>query len=193
MRLCGYALSGSNHDAGRRSRSPRGFTLIETALATVIVGVGVLSIVAAQQAFHKQNSWSTHATIASRLGNEIREMTLVLPRHDPVTGTAFWGPEDNESEVDDFDDLDDFDGDGQGLIFAAALNNGPLNAMREQIPNMNGWAQIVTVENVDPFNIQDPQTDASTTMMRVEVLVTYQGPYDDQPREMTRVSWVAPN
>ena len=39
---------------GRRS-ARGGFTLIETALATVIVGVGVLAIVAAQQAFHKQN------------------------------------------------------------------------------------------------------------------------------------------
>ena len=70
---------------------PRAFTLLETALATIIVGVGVLSIVAAQQAFHIQNAWSTHASIATALGNEIREMTLNLPRHDPVTGQAFWG------------------------------------------------------------------------------------------------------
>ena len=61
-----------------------GFTLIETALATIIVGVGVLAIVGAQQAFHKQNHWSTHASIARQLGNEIREMTLNMPRHDPA-------------------------------------------------------------------------------------------------------------
>ena len=53
---------------------PRAFTLLETALATIIVGVGVLSIVAAQQAFHIQNAWSTHASIATALGNEIREI-----------------------------------------------------------------------------------------------------------------------
>src|SRR5687767_11022426 len=112
----------------------RAFTLIETALATIIVGVGVLAMLAAQQAFHKQNAWSTHATIGARLGNEIREMTLSLPRHDPVTGSANWGVEtENEEFVTDFDDLDDFDGAGDGLTFSALSDpiNGPLNARRE--------------------------------------------------------------
>ena len=176
----------------RMARS-RGFTLIETALATIIVGVGVLSMVAAQQAFHKQNMWSSNASIATRLGNEIREMTLNLPRNDPVTGGAFWGPEDNETWVGAFDDLDDFDGDGEGLIFSAALGNGPINARREIIPNMTGWAQIVTVHNVDPTDINVDKPDGSTTMIRMDVVVTYQGPTDQNPIEMTRVSWISPN
>jgi hypothetical protein len=157
------------------------------------VGTGVLAMVAAQQAFHKQNHWSTHASIAERLGNEIREMTLNLPRHDPVTGDAFWGTEANETWVGDFDDLDDFDGDGSGLVFSAALENGPINAHRQIIANMEGWAQVITVGNVDPFNITSPQADGSTDMIMVDVLVTYQGPDDEAPREMTRVSWIAPN
>jgi prepilin-type N-terminal cleavage/methylation domain-containing protein len=175
------------------SRARRGFTLIETALATIIVGVGVLAMVAAQQAFHKQNHWSTHAAIAERLGNEIREMTFNLPRHDPVTGTAIWGAEPNELWVGDYDDLDDFDGDGGGLIFSAELNNGPINARREIIANMNGWTQEVYVRNVDPFNITFPQPDGSTSAVQVEVVVTYQGLNDNEPTEMTRVSWIAPN
>lgn len=177
----------------KREEARAGFTLIETALATVIVGTGVLAMVAAQQAFHKQNHWSTHASIAERLGNEIREMTLNLPRHDPVTGTAFWGTEANETWVGDFDDLDDFDGDGSGLVFSAALENGPINAHRQVIANMDGWAQVITVGNVDPFNITSPQADGSTEMIMVQVIVTYQGPGDEEPREMTRVSWIAPN
>ena len=171
----------------------RGFTLIETALATIIVGVGVLAMVAAQQAFHTQNYWSTHASIAERLGNEIREMTFNLPRHDPVTGTAFWGAEPNETWVGDYDDLDDFDGNGGGLIFSAALANGPVNARREIITNMAGWAQEVYVRNVDPFNITSAQPDGSTDMMVIEVVVTFQGPGDEEAQEMTRVSWIAPN
>ena len=176
-----------------RNAPRRAFTLIETALATVIVGVGVLAMVAAQQGFHKQNGWSTHASIATRLGNEIREMTLNLPRNDPVTSSTFWGAESNETFVGAFDDLDDFDGDGNGLIFSAELGNGPLNARREIISNMNGWAQEVYVHNVDPFNIHSIEADNSTNMLMVEVVVTYQGPTDDQPIEMTRVSWIAPN
>ena len=134
------AVNSVHRRAGTRRRQGRplprrrsGFTLIETALATIIVGVGVLAMVSAQQAFHKQNNWSTHASIAERLGNEIREMTLNLPRHDPVTGTSFWGPEANETWVGDFDDVDDFDGAGAGLIFSAGLANGPINARREMV------------------------------------------------------------
>ncbi len=189
--------------SGRAAR--RGFTLIETALATIIVGVGVLAIVSAQQAFHQQNGWSARAGTASRLGNEIRELTLRLPRHDPVVGMVFdevtgdpltWGPEPSELWVGDFDDLDDFDGDGGGLIFSATFNppNGPINARREIIANMPGWSQIVTVRNVNPFDITDGTVgDAATNMMVVDVLITYQGVNDDVPVEMTRVSWVAPN
>lgn len=181
------------------ARSPQSrrsaFTLIETALATIIVGVGVLAIMAAQQAFHQKNSWSTHASIAVRLGNEIREMTLNLPRHDPVTGEAFWGPEPAETWVGDFDDLDDFDGsEGSGVIFSAAQGNGPVNAMRQIIPDMEGWSQTVTVTNVDPFDITDADIDdGSTDMVKIEVVIHYQGPQDDAPVEATRVSWIAPN
>jgi prepilin-type N-terminal cleavage/methylation domain-containing protein len=182
----------------RSRRMRRGFTLIETALATIIVGVGVLSIVIAQQAFHRQNSWSTHATTATNLGNEIREMTMNMPRHDPVTGNTYWGPEPNELWVGDFDDLDDFDGDtGDGLIFEAPADgttpNGPINAYREIIPNMRGWSQTVRVFSVDPFEITAVQADGATDFLLVQVTITYQGPHDASPQEMTTVSWIAPN
>jgi len=181
------------HPTAPPRKQPRGFTLIESALATIIVGVGVLSIMTAQAAFHKQNHWSTHASTAARLGNEIREMTLNLPRLDPVTGAIVWGAEANETAVTDFDDLDDFDGDGGGLVFSAELGNGPLNAQREIIPDMTGWEQVVTVKNVDPFDITSVEADGSTTMLMVEVIVNYQGPNDAEPQEMTRVSWISPN
>ncbi len=179
----------------RRPRARRGFTLIETALATIIVGVGVVAIVSAQQAFHIKNNWSTHASTATLLGNEIREMTLNLSRYDPVTSQAYWGSEPNEAWVGDFDDIDDFDGDGGGLIFSADFDppNGPINAQREVIANMPGWTQIVEVYNVDPFDITSIQPDGTTNMLRVEVVVTYQAPSDATPREMTRVSWITPN
>jgi hypothetical protein len=52
---------------------------------------------------------------------------------------------------------------------------------------------VITVGNVDPFNITSSQADGSTEMIMVQVIVTYQGPGDEEPREMTRVSWIAPN
>ena len=179
-----------------RTRSRRGFTLIEAALATVIIGVGVLAMVAAQQAFHQKNSWSTHASTATWLANELREMTMNLPKHDPVMGTAFWGPEPGENSVEDFNDLDDFDGpDGTGLIFSADLGNGPINARRQIIPNMPGWSQTIRVFNVDPRDIAappDPDLRGQTAMVRVEVVVHYRSPGDLDPQEMIRVSWISP-
>ncbi len=172
-----------------------GFTLIETALATIIVGVGVLAMVSAQTAFHQKNSWSTHASIATHLGNEIREMTWNLPRHDPVTGDAFWGPEgDNEASFEDYDDLDDFDGLGGGLVFEP-----PINAHRDIISNMEGWSQTVRVFNVDPYNIVfDGDTlvgvavDGTTNTVAMEVTVHYRAPTATEPMEMTRVTWISP-
>lgn len=178
--------------SARRSRQRRGFTLVETALATVIIGTGVLAIISAQQVLLAKNEWSSMTSTATWLGNEIREMTLNLPRHDPVTGTAFWGPEEDELALEDYDDVDDFDGPGAGLVFSAALGNGPINAARMVIGDMNGWEQIVTVRSVDQFDIITPLEDASTNMVRVEVLIRYQGNQDDEPLEMTRISWIAP-
>ena len=172
-----------------------GFTLIETSLATIIVGVGVLAMVSAQSAFHQQNAWSTNASIATYLGNEIREMTWNLPRHDPVTGDDFWGPEgDNEASFEDYDDLDDFDGLGGGLVFSP-----PINALREVIANMDGWSQTVRVFNVDPYNIVfDGDTlagvalDGSTDTIAMEVTIHYQAPTAQEPMEMTRITWISP-
>ncbi len=198
-----HAATSQRHLIRRRSaprrRTRLGFTLIETALATVIVGVGVLAIVSAQQAFHQKNSWSSHVSTATWLGNEIREMTLSLPRHDPVTGTAFWGPEpDTELTIFDYDDYDDFDGPaGAGLVFSAipvaGVVNGPRNSQREIIPGMDGWTQTIFVDMVDPFDIAAPPVDPSRYLMRFRVVVSFQGISDPAPRDVTEVSWIAPN
>ena len=177
----------------RNTRRRVGFTLIETAMASVIIGTGVLAIISAQEVLLKKNDWSSMTTTATLLGNEIREMTLNLPRHDPVTGTTFWGPESDEMTLEDFDDVDDFDGPGEGIVFSSALGNGPINAARGVITDMDGWEQIVRVMSVDSFDITTPMEDAETDMVRVEVLVRYQGPSDDQPMDMTTITWIAPN
>jgi hypothetical protein len=174
-------------DSRRRTqRLRRGFTLVEAALATVIIGTGVLAIVFAQQTFHKQNSWASRAATGMRLASEIREMTFNLPRHDPVTGTDAWGPEANESGVVDYDDVDDFD----GAVFSHDLGNGPLSAMRDAIQNMPGWSQRVEVWNVDPFDIHTSVDNGTTELLRVDVIVEYQSQIDLSPNEVTRLSWV---
>jgi hypothetical protein len=179
---------GGFDDRGAMSLAGRGgFTLIETALAIVIVSTGVLAIVAAQQAYHQHNTWSLRVGTALMLANEIREITMTLPRFDPISGDDFWGPEANEAAVGDFDDMDDFDGDaGEGITF-----NPPIDASRQVIPGMEQWTQIVVVENVlDNLISGAAAPDHSTGIMRVTCRVLYQGPRDPAPVEITRLTWV---
>ena len=177
----------------RRHVSARGFTLLETALAIVIVGVGVLAMMAGQQAWHHQNDWAEQVGLAARLGNEIREMTLTLPRHDPVTGAATWGSELNEADVSDFDDLDDFDGEGTGITFSGDDDTGPLNSLKLPILGLTGWSQKVLVWNVDPGDVNAVVPDGTSEVMMVEVIVYWDDPRMEGLREMTRVRWIAPN
>jgi len=162
---------------GRRQEARAGFTLLETSMALVIIGVGVLAFVEAQRSFVQNNSWSSHTATATLLANEIRERMRRLPRHDPVTGLYLatdgssttlqgWGLEGGEITIDDFDDVDDYedlrfgvDGDLPGPIDAFGniipqldADGAPVLDERGDPVPLQGWTQTVTVEKVDPFN-----------------------------------------
>ena len=194
----------------RRSRRNSGFTLIEAALATIIISTGVLSILAAQQAYHRKNQWANKSGTAMLLANEIRELTYAMPLHDPVTGKGTLGPETGESTVAAYDDVDDFAGSidvnkkGKGTVFIEADATwiptgakrlvGPINALGNTIPDMPGWSQHVKVENLDPLDISSTFTralDDSPGVMRVTVDVLYQGPYDTSAKVFGSLSWIA--
>jgi len=179
-----------------------GFTLIEAALTTVIIGTGVLAIVSAQQAYHQKNQWATKTGTAMLLANEVRELTLSLPHHDPLTGTLNFGPESGEGLVDitgedgqllTYDDLDDFagpiggDGRGAGVTF-----NPPINALGRTVEDLGQWTQQVRVDSVLPDHINAPlsQPLGTTDLMRVTVTVRFQGPQDEQPWDVTSLTWV---
>ncbi len=161
-------------------RAGRGFTLLESAMTLVILGVGVLAFVEAQQSFMKSNSWSSQAATATFLANEVRERMSKLSRHDPVNGLVLsgstvvgWGRDSGESVIWDLDDVDDYD----GLRFGADGNmDGPVNAFGEVIPEfdsfgnplevdgvaiaLRGWSQEITVEKVDATNNTTVRTAA---------------------------------
>ena len=184
-------------------RRPRraGFTLIEAALTTVIVGTGVLAMVAAQQTYLQKNTWAQRTGTAVLLANELRELTLTLPPHDPVTPENM-GAETGEGYVDvagvgtfTFDDVDDFAGTISGAGFGAGRTfNPPINALQQQIDGLNGWSQFITVENVLPadIDIAVPLSN-DNELMRVTVTVRYQGPNDNTASAITTLSWVIEN
>ena len=150
--------------AGRRA-TRRGFTLIEAALATIIIGVGVVALVEAHQAFMRTNQWSSHAAAATYLGNELREYMRDMPRHDPASGLWFdassgtptltgWGPEVGEVTIVDFDDLDDFDGVSFAFDGSPGLGDGdlpgPVDAFGAVIPEIFADGSVMLDALGDP-------------------------------------------
>lgn len=162
--------------------APRAFTLLETALALVIVMVGVLAIMEAQTSFIRSNTWSSHEATATYLASEIRERLRQLPRHDPTTGLSFQGPpgsqvlvgvgpETGEITVGDMDDIDDYN---QVLFGLNGTHPGPIDAFGTIIPQIDpdgfvvlgaggqpeplqGWSQYVEVQKVDPYHLSNPR------------------------------------
>lgn len=165
-----------------RRTSQSGFTLIETGLATVVIGVGVVALIEAHGAFMRSNQWSTHAATATLMGGEIRELTRRLPRHDPVSGLviagdppalAGWGSDGGEVGVLDFDDMDDFDAiqfgnggqlpgpiDALGAVIPETLADGTVvvDGNGDPVP-IAGWSQRVVVEKVLPTNLTQAVAD----------------------------------
>lgn len=191
----------TNPRTARRSRVSRhrGFTLIEAALTTVIVGTGVLAIVAAQQAYHAKNNWAQRTGTAMLLANELRELTMALPLKDPQdpdsTGVEPEEYSGGAPDVRKFDDLDDFAGEidamnmGEGLTFSP-----PINGLRDEVPDMDGWSQEIRVNAIWADEISTtyddflPLTDPEA--VRVEVTVKYQSPRASAPEPITTLSWV---
>jgi len=175
----------------RHMRRARGFTLIEAALTSVIIATGVLAILSAQQAYHRKNDWAQRTGTAVLLANEIRELTLTLPQHDAYSPTHM-GPETGETSVSMYDDLDDFAGTVTGGYGAGVTFDGPINALRQTIPNMTGWRQVVKVENVLPDNISSTFTQplGTTDLMRVTVDVQYKAGNSNAYGSVTILTWV---
>jgi hypothetical protein len=140
----------------------------------VIIMVGVVAMIEAQQGFIRINAWSSHEATGTYLANEIRERMRRLPRHDPIS--SIWidngtvngvGREPGEVTVNDLDDIDDY----HLLTFGSGGNfDGPIDAFGRVIPELDqdglvridpqtgapmplqGWSQSIVVEKVDPYN-----------------------------------------
>src|SRR5210317_1634039 len=85
-----------------------GFTLTEVLIATLLVGLSVYALLAANGAFSMVNGVGVDMTTAEFLVEELRERTAVLPVLDPQSTTSTFGLE--EPNMVDADDIDDYDG-----------------------------------------------------------------------------------
>lgn len=166
----------------RTTCTRRGFWIVESAVAIAVIGIGVVAVVGSQQAWHIQAVASEELATGMRLASEIRELTLILPSNDPVTGATTWGAEIGETIPMDVDDLDDLD----NAVFSSSDGSGPIDATGTVIVGLTGWEQQVLVQNVNPFDITQVVIDGSTDTVQIEVTVMHDG------KEITRLPWIAP-
>lgn len=178
----------------RQHRRAGGFTLIESALTTIIIGTGVLAILSAQQAYHMKNNWASRTSTAMLLANELRERTLSLPLHDPITGNATLGPESDETVPLAYDDLDDFAGTVTAGVGSGQSFNPPINALGLPLSDLDRWTQTIKVEKVPADHVDTAfplglDTGASD-MFRVTVAVLYRDPNSGADEAVTELSWI---
>ena len=158
----------------RDTKYKSGFSLIEVLIAILLIGIAVVSLVAANTAFTKANGAGTDLSTAEFLIEQIRELTMLLPVIDPETEDATFGPEAGET-LDGYDDLDDFD---------SKTFSPPIDVDRNVLNNFTAFHQLVTVENVNASNFEQIVGDHSSYFVRVTVRVYLNS------KEISSTSWL---
>jgi len=158
----------------RKEGYNQGFSLIEVLIATMLVGLAVASLMAANGAFTQANGAGTDLSTAEFLIEQMRELTALLPVIDPESETSTFGPETGET-LATYDDLDDFDN---------ASFSPPINSERTALPEVGAFTQQVTVENVNASNFQQVVADHTSNFVRVTVRIYLNS------REISSARWL---
>ncbi|HVT90162.1 MAG TPA: prepilin-type N-terminal cleavage/methylation domain-containing protein [Tepidisphaeraceae bacterium] len=175
------------------SKRRRGFTLIETALATVIVGVGIVAMMQLFAACTFETRASAQMSTATLLASNIQEAMGGLTFADPSVGHTHFGKETGET-LATFNDIDDFD---------AGSFNPPIDSLRQQIPTMSKYTQVVSVWPVYPYNLSSNNSEVLpgspikaanyptyTGAVRVRVRIMYAANPTDVASEIYQASWI---
>lgn len=144
----------------RQVRGRRGFTLLETGLATIIIGLAVTSLMQLLAKGTVLNIEGADLTTAINLANNVHELTYGLTFVDPNNPTN-WGPEGGET-LATYSHLDDF---------SSQTFSPPIDARRQSLANYGNWTQVVTASKVD-INRLTTGVPNSTVMPAAKVTVT---------------------
>jgi prepilin-type N-terminal cleavage/methylation domain-containing protein len=166
----------------------RGFTLIEASLATVIIGVGVLSMMQLFTACTRQNVAASNMTTAMLLAENIQETMAGVSFSDPAYGKTYFGPEPGQT-LPSYDDIDDFDG---------KTFNPPIDSTRTAIPSLSQYSQVISVWPVYANQLSANSNTASpdisqttyTGAARVTVRILHAQNPAETPTEVYRTSWI---
>jgi hypothetical protein len=166
----------------------RGFTLAEAALATVIVGLGIASMMELFAACTNQNQSANQQTTAMLLASNVQETMAGMPMVDPIRGSLSFGPQAGET-LDQYNNAEDFDG---------SRFNPPIDATRKPIPQLSQYTQLVSVMPVLPTQMNVNTNETSPTIfqstytgaVRVRVRILYQRVPGAPTAEVYRADWI---
>jgi Tfp pilus assembly protein PilV len=147
--------------ATRRSRAA--FTLIETAIAVVVVGVGIMALLQAMASGTRINTQARNITLGVFLAQEVREWTLRLPfRDNPADPNLPYhvGAEAGENPQVDVNDLDDL----KDVPFTP-----PRDGEGQAITELAAWSQTVRLQWRDPNDLTARKDDGTTNVVCVSV------------------------
>ena len=139
----------------RRPAAPRrGFTLIEAAIVTAIVGIGIVALLELLAAGSMANAESTKLTTAVFLANNINELMQgkdYFTLHATYDGKTYGKP-------------------------SASPNDVPVDGRGQPLAGFGTWAQVIDVQYVDPDRVTlvVPDTQLEPTA-RVTVQVKHNG------------------
>jgi hypothetical protein len=139
---------------------------METSLATVIIGLSVLSIVKLVSAATTQTGITQKYTTAYMLVDNIHELLLGLPFNDPIFGTHTGGPNTGQTSLSQFNDVEDFDG---------YAPSPPIDANRQPIASLANWQQSVSVTLIGDVNghLLNGAGGTYSVVERVRVTISY--------------------
>ena len=143
------------------------FTLIEAAVATLVVGLGVAAILVAVTSGTRANHAGKKLTEAVFFAQELREATLNLPFTDPETAHKDNPPGADAGDATEFaDDLDDL----MDVTFCP-----PRDGQGQPIDCMPDWSQHVLLTWRNPANLSSQVADGASDLIYVEVTIAFQG------------------
>ncbi len=150
-----------------RYTAPKGFTLVEVLVTSVLMGIGITSMMAGISSSNQVNSAGSDISQAVLLMQDVREWTMNLPFRDPDIGDAGNGPgSDGISPQEFVDDLDDL----MDVTFSP-----PKNSHGETLYEMSDWSETITLTWRSLSNVSQAVTDGSTTVINVQVTIQHQG------------------
>jgi MSHA pilin protein MshD len=123
----------------RRIRRHQGFSLAETFVSVLLVGVSLAASMQTVGAVLRQRSSTNDDTVAALLAQQLLSEVLSRPYLEPDDTPSF-GPESGEDARADFDDVDDYDG---------WTESPPTDEEGTALDGLAGWSREVLVEEVE--------------------------------------------